>query len=449
MATNESGIATPTKRYNSDPSDPFATAGGMYSSQITTQPVPGNPRDNDPLPNAAPPSAAPAPAPSAAGSYNTTPGWQDPNTAPTPDDPYYAEWAAGNVGNDKASAPGVGPQLNRDNSYYGGYSGAYGDANMLDQIKKWSQMPGADPSLASNPNYWLGAIKEKGGLNANNLQYWQDASVGDKAFFRNPNREQGGNQFADPSYQKLMDLVNARLASLSQPNSFPQLDQLMSMLKQNQGDAKVRAQQFADQLNGRVSQLQTPLLSQADVANRNAMASNGLIAQRDASLKNQREQRFASGFAPTSGLVAGDERATNEQYNNRQAQIDASLRNSSIMEDEARKNQATQLQGLAQQALQGGDVTALNEQAQMSDLENQLFNQDQNRQRELLTTGNIPVDLTNMGYSNAFNAANMGSNPLSSIMQLLGGAQTQQGLQQNASNSNMSALAWLLQQALH
>lgn len=63
------------------------------------------------------------------------------------------------------------------------------------QIAQWAAMPGADPSLANDPDYWVNAINSRGGLNAGNTQYWQNASVGPSAFFNNPGREggQGGN----------------------------------------------------------------------------------------------------------------------------------------------------------------------------------------------------------------------------------------------------------------
>ncbi len=72
-------------------------------------------------------------------------------------------------------------------------TGPMDDAAILAQIQKWGAMPGADPSLANDPQYWLTQIKAKGGLNPSNLQYWQDASVGPTAFFNNPNREGGGS----------------------------------------------------------------------------------------------------------------------------------------------------------------------------------------------------------------------------------------------------------------
>lgn len=69
---------------------------------------------------------------------------------------------------------------------------AGGDAALRAQIAQWASMPGADPSLGNNPDYWVGAINSRGGLNAGNTQYWQDASVGPSAFFNNPNRESSG-----------------------------------------------------------------------------------------------------------------------------------------------------------------------------------------------------------------------------------------------------------------
>jgi hypothetical protein len=57
-------------------------------------------------------------------------------------------------------------------------------------IASLAAMPGADPSLANDPDYWERAINSRGGLTDANRQYWQDAAVGPTAFFNNPNREQ-------------------------------------------------------------------------------------------------------------------------------------------------------------------------------------------------------------------------------------------------------------------
>ena len=100
----------------------------------------------------------------------------------------------GLLGWDKYQAPGKATTTGTTAPDYGS------DTGILAQIAQWAAMPGADPSLKNDPNYWLGAIKSRGGLNAGNLQYWQDAGVGPTAFFNNPNREGGapGNVSAPP-----------------------------------------------------------------------------------------------------------------------------------------------------------------------------------------------------------------------------------------------------------
>lgn len=78
-------------------------------------------------------------------------------------------------------------------------------------FKQLGSMPGADPSLAANPDYWAGRAIDTGGLRPDNSQYWQDASVGSTAFVNNPNRESGGSgtggagtapTFTAPAYEK-------------------------------------------------------------------------------------------------------------------------------------------------------------------------------------------------------------------------------------------------------
>lgn len=342
---------------------------------------------------------------------------------------------------------------------------------LISYLQQWAQShPDANPSVGRDPGYWAGAIARTHGSGAIDWGYWETrfmtpegAPEGSGTGGNQPPGGGGGNAppgggwgggggvppptgFADPAYQGLIDLVNQRLNNLNQPRSFPQLDSYMQMLQQQEARTRQRAQDFATQLQSRIGQLQQPLLTDANVANQRALASNSLLAQRDATLKNQRERRFAAGFEPTSGLLAGDERSTNESYNNRQASIDAQLQAQQIAGDENRRNQAVNLQGLASQALQGGDLGALQNAATLSDLENQQFNLEQNRQREMLTTGQIPVDLTNMGFTNANTVANGGGDPLNSILQLIQLGNAQQGLQQNTSNSNWGALALLLQQ---
>lgn len=85
------------------------------------------------------------------------------------------------------------------------------------QIAVWAQMPGADPSLASNPDYWVQQILAKGGLGPDNQQFWQDASVGPNAFFRNPNRESTTTAQPNAFLTTTRDALLARLRDLNQP----------------------------------------------------------------------------------------------------------------------------------------------------------------------------------------------------------------------------------------
>lgn len=81
-------------------------------------------------------------------------------------------------------------------------SGRVTDPAIIKQyIASWAAMPGADPSLANDPDYWANTIISKGGLGSDNSQYWQNASVGPTAFFNNPNRESGDTAAAAPLSQ--------------------------------------------------------------------------------------------------------------------------------------------------------------------------------------------------------------------------------------------------------
>lgn len=108
-------------------------------------------------------------------------------------------------------------------------TGRTSDQNaILAQIAQWASMPGADPSLASDPMYWYGAITSKGGLGQDNLKYWQDASVGPSAFFNNPNREGssggstgGTNPGASATSGNFGSLLSQLQSMFGAPNSTP------------------------------------------------------------------------------------------------------------------------------------------------------------------------------------------------------------------------------------
>lgn len=67
-----------------------------------------NPTD----PYSQPPAAAPK-------RFNTTPAWGNPNVAPQPGDPYYAEWAAANPGIPESAAAPIGNQVDVYGNPYG------------------------------------------------------------------------------------------------------------------------------------------------------------------------------------------------------------------------------------------------------------------------------------------------------------------------------------------
>lgn len=151
-----------------------ALTGGIQG--ITDPPVRSDPAGETPTAPGAPASG------SVGAGIPWNPGASQPSSAPAGQ-----HWDA-NMANfvpDAAPTPTPGGQV--------GSAGGGNDA-LLAQIAQWASMPGADPSLASNPNYWVDAISSRGGLTDANRQYWQDAGVGPSAFFRNPNREGGGAQ---------------------------------------------------------------------------------------------------------------------------------------------------------------------------------------------------------------------------------------------------------------
>ncbi len=100
-------------------------------------------------------------------------------------------------------------------------TGPMDDAAILAQIKQWAAMPGADPSLGNDPQYWLTQIKAKGGLSPDNLKYWQDASVGPTAFFNNPNRESGGSSLGALGAQPYSGGFGGMVAPYTQNFSAP------------------------------------------------------------------------------------------------------------------------------------------------------------------------------------------------------------------------------------
>lgn len=338
-------------------------------------------------------------------------------------------------------------------------------AQSTDDPNYWITHVSNDPNV-HNPatrdsalGYWAGRIAQGDGalgVRQGTIQKFQDGGqstpsgpTGPSVAGTGPAPGQGGGTgFADPAYQALNALAQARITSLQQPQSFPQLDTLMQQLQAQQAVNKQRAGDLASKWGSRVTELQQPLLTQPQVVQQRAMAENNLLGSRDAALANARANQSARGFAPTSGLADDAARQINENASNQQGQIEARLQQGNIGTDEARRNEATQLQGLITQALNGGDATALQEQAQTADLENQLYQTDQQRQTQQLATAQIPVDLTNTGFHNASSAISSPNGAFGSLMPLLQMAMTGQNNQFNQANSQASGLSQIIQQLL-
>lgn len=61
---------------------------------------------------------------------------------------------------------------------FSNYQGNPTDPSAVAQYVQYlSQQPGADPTLASDPNYWIGKITDTGGLTSGNVGYWNNRSM--------------------------------------------------------------------------------------------------------------------------------------------------------------------------------------------------------------------------------------------------------------------------------
>lgn len=168
------------------------------------------------------------------------------------------------------------------------------DADARAFIAKLAAMPGADPSLAADPDYWVRAYSSRGGLNDSNKQYWQDAAVGPTAFFNNPNRESGGA--AAP----------AGGGSATSAGSGSQLsDYLLQLLMGNQGNKTdpARAALMA-RINGLMDQYSQPVTAEDPTISASTQAYTGQVGRGvNAFKKTAAERSYAEGV-PTGSFDA-------------------------------------------------------------------------------------------------------------------------------------------------
>jgi hypothetical protein len=192
-------------------------------------------------------------------------------------------------------------------------------------------------------------------------------------------------------------------------------------------NAKKNAADLADILNKRAADLQQPAFSTGDEAVLRARSSDALEQRRQQTLKNNREQIYLRGFEPTSGIATASDIATNRDFDSARTAIDSNLLQSEMTESQRRKDQATELQALAEQALNGGDTSAIQYYAGQ------------------LVGAQDPLNLEHSREADALAASNPGgaSSALSSILSLISsgnGAAANQGNTNAANASNLVAL---------
>lgn len=229
--------------------------------------------------------------------------------------------------------------------------------------------------------------------------FWRRIQQEDDLIGGPQNSQFRGNEFIDPWGSTLEQLVSGFL-----------------------GNSRKRAEELANTYRSRAKELRdTPAYSAQDEAALQAKAYDQLERRRQETLKNKREQVYARGFAPTSGLVTGAENDVNTTFEQARTGIASDILRAQLDETNRRKDAALQLEALATEALNGGDLGAI----QATGLPLQLMNTRQN------------------SALNLFNSTN--SNNMAQLLSLIlnSAGNNQQNNQNNAAN-NWSGVGGLL-----
>lgn len=86
------------------------------------------------------------------------------------------------------------------------------DTYINSMIGQWANLPGADPSLRSDPGYWNRRIQETGGLGPDNEAYWQDMGLNN--YKRPPHGQQQGGGMGNLGF--ILQLLASRLGQQPQ-----------------------------------------------------------------------------------------------------------------------------------------------------------------------------------------------------------------------------------------
>lgn len=331
---NDQGITDPTTKSPSQPADPWAGKPESYST--------------------------------VAGYYNSLLGRAPENTD------VVANWLNGTQGHLDQIYSGIAgspeaqaykaratAQQTTQTQLGGGQTGYGDDASILSQIAQWAGMAGADPSLRNDPNYWLGRIKQTGGLNSGNMQYWQNASVGPTAFFNNPGRESGGvattagsytgganpGGYTDASSKMYLDQVLARLNQVQQPQD-NSIFELLKTLATAQANKLQQAPYTPADDAALITQYRQPLTQARDTAKQQAAL--------DMSRRN---------ISPTSGVYQDRMKAIDVAYEGGIAQGANQMGVNAVQQKNANAMQSLQILS----SLMGAQNTVTDRSNAMSD----------------------------------------------------------------------------------
>lgn len=262
-------------------------------------------------------------------------------------------------------------------------------------------------------------------------------------------------EFNDPWAKTLEKLVNDYIAKLTgQPNR-GSLDEYVRQLTEQGAKTKQRAEGFAGTLRNRATELNAPVYSGQEEAALRAKAFDQLERRRSETLKNNENSVYARGFEPTSGIIqdAGPTgaREINRDFEQARGGIESEMLLASIAETQRRKDQAVQLEQLATQALEGGDLQSLEFLAQIADIENSRNQDEFTRMMQSIGAAGIPLDLMSQRQQLANQTLGLGGSPgggLNSILGLLGFNQQQQGINTARRNQTASGVGDIISQIL-
>ena len=303
-------------------------------------------------------------------------------------------------------------------------------------VTAYFQSRGVTPS-GTSPSYWA--------------QKWNEWGKTDPAYFfqRLQNAEEfggapggGPSEFSDPWGSTLESAVSSLLGKLNAAPQSQYLDQLLAGLQTDQATAKANAKALAGQLTARATELKAPPYTAGNEANIRAQAFDALEKRRQETLKNAKNDVYARGFAPTSGLVQDATNQVNQQFETQRTGIEAGLLNQALAEGQARKNQAVTLEQLAAQALSGGDLQAIQDAATQAQLEYQTNQDALGRAQSAVSAIGVPLNLMASRTASAQQTLNGGSagDPLSTIMGLLQYVQNNNAISSQNKNAVVSSL---------